>query len=255
MTTPFPEGSSSSAYVSPNLDVGDVVSKVFRIYREQAGVLLAAAAVIFLIEALARLVAIDRPVLALLAGIVSLVLSTLYTGMVVELVNDVRDGRLDQSVGGLFSRVTPVVLPLIGVSILAGLGIAIGLVLLIIPGLFLMTIWAVVSPVTVLERPGVFAAFGRSRHLVKGNGWQVFGVIVLFVLIFIVIGIVLGIIGALLGEIGQVVFSYLGSVLTAPLIALAAAVIYFELRDRKEGPPAAAPGGAGPEAPGGLPQT
>ena len=55
----------------------------------------------------------------------------------------------------------------------------IGFILLIIPGLFLIVIWSVVAPVVVLERPGVFAAFGRSRELVRGNGWNVFAVIVL----------------------------------------------------------------------------
>jgi hypothetical protein len=244
--TPYPEG--SQPYVSSKLDVGDVVSKVFRIYSQQAGVLLPVAAVLFLIDALFRLLAIDRPLLGAVAGIVSLVISTLYAGMVVELVSDVRDGRLDHTVGELFRTVGPVVLPLIAVSILAGLGITLGLILIIIPGLILMTIWALVAPVTVLERPGVFAAFGRSRHLVKGNGWQVFGVIVLFVVIFICIGIVLGIIGALLGGIGQVILSYIGNVLTAPLVALASSVMYFELKERKEGA-----GTMAPETPGGFP--
>ena len=58
----------------------------------------------------------------------------------------------------------------------------IGLVLLVVPGLFLITIWAVIAPVIVLERAGVFESFGRSRHLVKGNGWQVFGVLVILFL-------------------------------------------------------------------------
>ena len=159
-----------------------------------------------------------------------MMLSTIYTGMVVRLVDDVRDGRLDQSAGELARSVGPVLLPLIAVSILAGLGIAIGFLLLIVPGLILVTLWAVVAPVTVVERPRVLAAFGRSRELVRGNGWQVFGVIVLFVLIFIAIGIVLGIVGAVLGDAGEVILNYLGSVITAPLVALASAVLYFELR-------------------------
>jgi hypothetical protein len=248
--TPYPEG--SQPYAASNLDVGDVVSKVFRIYTQQAGVLLPVAALVFLIDALFRIFAIDRPLIGAIVGIVSLVLSTLYTGMVVELVADVRDGRLDHTVGEMFRTVGPVVLPLIAVSILAGLGIALGLVLLIVPGLILMTIWALVAPVTVLERPGVFAAFGRSRRLVQGHGWQVFGVIVLFILIFLLIGLVLGIIGAVLGGAGQVVLNYVGNVLTAPLVALASSVMYFELKERKEG--RAAPAGPmAPETPGGYP--
>jgi len=227
------------------IDINEVISEVFRIYSRYASVLLPVAALLYLIDALFRVLALESAVLAILAAVVSLVLSTLYTGMVVALVDDVRDGRLDQSAGGLLSSVSPVVLPLIAVSILAAIGIGIGFLLLIVPGLILLTIWAVVAPVVVLERPGVFAAFGRSRRLVHGNGWQVFGVIVIFFLIFIAIGIVFGVIGAVLGDAGEVILGYVGSVVTAPLVALAAAVLYFELRGAKE--PALRP-----EAPGGL---
>jgi hypothetical protein len=229
------------------IDVGDVISKVFRIYVDYAGVLLPVAAVLFLIDALFRWLGLDSVGLAFLGSVVGLILSTIYTGMVVELVNDVRDGRLDQTVGGLFSAVTPVLLALLAVSILAGIGIGIGLVLLIVPGLILATFWSVVAPVTVLERPGVFPAFGRSWELVRGNGWQVFGVIVMFILIFIAIAVVLGVIGALLGDAGEVILGYVGTVITAPLVALAASVLYFELKGTEPVPVA-----AHPEVPQGL---
>ena len=55
--------------------------------------------------------------------------------------------------------------------------------LLIIPGLILLTIWAVFAPAIVIERIRVIDAFGRSRELVRGNGWPVFGVIIVAFLI------------------------------------------------------------------------
>ena len=54
-------------------------------------------------------------------------------------------------------------------------------------------------PVVVLEKPGVFAAFGRSRELVRGHGWPVFGTLVVTWLITIGVAIVGGIIVAALG--------------------------------------------------------
>ena len=63
----------------------------------------------------------------------------------------------------------------------------IGFILIIVPGLILITIWSVAAPVVVLENPGVFAALRRSRELVRGNGWQVFGVILV---LYIVVGVV-----------------------------------------------------------------
>jgi hypothetical protein len=76
----------------------------------------------------------------------------------------------------------------------------------------------------------VFAALSRSRELVRGNGWQVFGVI--FVLFFLVLFVSSGIeiaadsAGTAAGLVARVVVG----VLSAPLSALAAAVLYFELQ-------------------------
>ena len=58
-------------------------------------------------------------------------------------------------------------------GILAGIAIGIGLLfLLFAPGLFLLTIWAVLAPVIVIERVGAIESFGRSRGLVRGERWR-----------------------------------------------------------------------------------
>ncbi len=157
--------------------------------------------------------------------------------MVVRLVQDVQDGSRDTSLGDLFSSVTPVVLPLIAVSILAGIGIGIGFILLIVPGLFLMTIWSVVAPVVVVEKPGVFAAFGRSQALVKGNGWQVFGLIIIVIVISIGVGLIVGAVAASASDVVRAIISYVVNVLVAPIAGLITAVLYFSLRGvHGEGP-------------------
>lgn len=105
----------------------------------------------------------------------------------------------------------------------------IGFILVIIPGLILLTMWSVAAPVVVLEHPPGLGALTRSRELVKGNGWPTFGVIfVLSVAVSIVGGVIeIGADSAGTG-VGIVVRVIIG-VLTAPLSALAAAVLYFEL--------------------------
>jgi hypothetical protein len=135
-------------------------------------------------------------------------------------------------VGSLVRSVTPVVVPLVIAGILAGLAIGIGLLLLIVPGLFLLTIWAVLAPVIVIERRDVMAAFGRSRELVRGSGWQVFGVIVvLFLLQLVVTGVIQAIANSVADSVvGFSVADLLVRLLVAPLSALAAAVLFFELK-------------------------
>jgi len=214
----------SSQQISP----GSVVSRIWDIYRGQTAVLVGTAFILFAAQFVLLLLV---PGATIAVAILFWVLSVLYQGMVVELVSDVQDGRRDHSVLDLLKSVEPVLLTLLGVSILFALGVGIGFVLLIVPGLILLVMWSVVAPVTVLERPGVFAAFGRSRELVRGNGWAVFGVIVLVGVAVLVVSIAVGIASSGLGSFGRALVQWIVNAAIAPVSALSASVIYFSLRD------------------------
>jgi hypothetical protein len=205
----------------------NVVSRVWEIYREQAAVLIGTAMVLFGLEFL--IVAL-LPSASIAITVLFAALSILYQGMVVKLVQDLQENRRDHSIRDLLRSVEPVLLPLIGVSILAGLGIAIGFVLFIIPGLILLVIWSVVAPVMVLERPGVFAAFGRSRELVRGNGWAVFRVILIVGFAVILVSLLVGVASVSLGSIGRGLVQWAVNSAIAPVSALSASVLYFGLR-------------------------
>jgi hypothetical protein len=183
--------------------------------------------------------------------LVSIVGTFWFQGIVVETVRDIQDGKRDFDLGTLFRSAAPVIPALIGAGILAGLGIVGGLILLVVPGLILLTWWALIAPVIVVERTGVMPAFGRSRGLVKDNGWQVFGVLAIFFVIqAIASGILTGIfVGISDGFVGYAIGQLLSNVLVAPLSALAAATMYFDLRAIKgEGgvPAGVDPSGAAP---------
>src|SRR5580704_8659845 len=220
------------------LDAGAVIRRVFHIYVDQAPVLMPAAAVLFVFTGiLGSLLVVASPGLALVAVLIELVAGTLFTGMVVELVADVQDGRRDASAGQLLRAVTPVLGQLILVGIVAGVGILIGFILIVIPGLILATLWAVAAPVVVLERPGGLRALGRSRELVRGNGWNVFAVILLLVVLVGLVGAGVEVAADAAGTgVGLVVRVVVG-ILTAPISALAAAVLYFDLRRAHGGGP------------------
>lgn len=225
------------------IDATAVLGRAFAIYREYAVPLLTAALAVFLVTGVVAFV-FDSGILVLVATIVALVADIFYKGMVVRLVDDVRDGSLDASVGQLFQSVAPVAFTLFLAGLVAGIGIGIGLILVIVPGLFLMTIWAVVAPVVVLEQRGVFDALSRSRELVRGNGWGVFGLIVILFVLQFGVGILAGTIGAIGGDVVRALLQLIVTVLLAPLTALAVSVLYFELR----GPDAA----VAPAPPAGL---
>jgi hypothetical protein len=210
------------------ISTGSVISRIWEIYRDQTAVLIGTALLLF---GLQFIVFALLPGASIAVGILFWAVSVLYQGMVVELVQDLQRGRRDHSVGDLLRSVEPVLLPLMAVSILTAIGVAIGFLLFIIPGLILLVLWSVVAPVTVLERPGVFAAFGRSRELVRGNGWAVFGVIVLLAFAVLVISFAVGVAAASLGSVGRALVQWLVDSAFAPLAALSASVLYFALRD------------------------
>lgn len=236
--------------MTPKLDTAGTLERIFEMYSRQFGVLLPAALIIYLPVAVLQIVAGSSIILALLAVIVALVAGTLFQGAVVQAVRDMQDGRRDLSVGEVIASAVPFILPLIGAGILAGIGIGVGLVLCLVPGLFLLTIWAVIAPVIVVEKSGVMNAFSRSQKLVKDNGWRTFGVLIVMFLITFLAQQILIVIGAGVGgEIGRGIGYLIAATITAPLAALTAATLYFTLVGLKEGGQVMAPAADPPYPP------
>jgi hypothetical protein len=235
-----------------------VLSEAWQYYRKFAGHLLAIAFVIYVVAAIiAALLSLAGVIGSLLALIVELFAGFLLQAALVKSVQDIRDGRVDLSVGQTVSAALPDIWTVAAASILAGIAIAIGLVLLIVPGLWLITIWAVIIPVIIIERSGALASFGRSRQLVRGHGWHVFGTLVLVFIIELVVDIVLGLIFSALPHVWRSGLStIISGTLIAPFIALVVTLIYYRLVGAAAGGPGAAgdatAGGYGTPPPGGY---
>ena len=215
-----------------------VISEAFDRYKEHFGHLFVTAFVIYVVIAIvnALLTALGGIVGALLGAVVSVVGLFLVQAALVEAVSDIRDGRADLTVGETLSRGSSRIASVAGASILAAIAIGIGLALLIVPGLILLTWWAVIVPVIVLERVGAFDSFSRSRELVRGHDFQVFGVIVLVFLILIAFGFVLGLLLLPLPDaVGGFLSTIVSGSLTAPFSALVTTLLYFRLKAAKEG--------------------
>lgn len=140
-------------------------------------------------------------------------------------------------------------LPLIGLIILYTIGVFLGLVFFIIPGIFLLLGWYVCIPVLLVEKRGVADSLGRSWELTKGyKRWVLLIVIILWV-ISTVISVLLTLVSVPFGDPNMAAFTG-GSVIFWIVYALASAVaqaatvlisassvaaVYFEIRDLKEG--------------------
>ena len=135
-------------------------------------------------------------------------------------------------------------LPLLAISILVFIGLAIGFMLLIVPGIILAMRWAVAVPACVVENLGPISSLRRSAELTKGHRWKIFGMTVLILVLFI---IALVIVGALVGTgvvvvpqgvgrglLAAILFVIISGIVTAYFNVIAA-MIYHDLRTVKEG--------------------
>ncbi len=233
-----------------------VLDEAWRMYKAYAKHLLAIAFAIYLVAAViaALLALIGGTIGVLLGSVVEIVAAFLLQATLVKAVQDVRDGRVDMSIGETVSAATPYIGTVALASILAGVAITIGLLLVIVPGLYLITIWAVIVPVIVIEESGALASFGRSRQLVRGRGWHVFATLVLVYVILLVVNLVLGLIfSALPHVLGSGLSSIISGTLVAPFLALVVTLVYYRLVADSQVPPPPAAGGYGePPAPGGY---
>lgn len=226
------------------LTVGGVLGAAFSLYTRFFSRFFVLALVVFL--ALNLITAIAAAALrngsggAALVSVIAMAASIVGTywlgGALVLAVQDVRDGRADSSIGELLGKVTPFLGTLVGAGILAGIGIAVGLLLLIAPGVYLLTIWALIAPVIVLEQKGVLDAFGRSRELVSGRFWTVLGIVLVAgILAAVANGIVTAVLSFLPLFLQYWIGGAIASAVAVPFLALAITLTYFTLRREKEG--------------------
>jgi hypothetical protein len=225
--------------------IGDVLSEGWAVYRRFLLQFFLTALAVFvvldLLSALATDAAGDSTGSQLLWSLVAFTVGVVgyywVQAALVELVHDVRDGRADRGVGDTYRAVAPLLPAVIVSGVVAAIGIGIGLILLIAPGLVLLTIWSMLVPAIVIERRSASEAFGRSRDIVRGNGWSVFGLILVT---FLLIAIAGGIIGALFAPLPDFLDAYVGSVvahcLTVPFGAAVLTTAYFHLT-RSDAPP------------------
>jgi hypothetical protein len=136
--------------------------------------------------------------------------------------------------------------PLVWLTFLSFLFALLGFVACVIPGIYLWIGFAVAVPVLLTENLRGTKALGRSRALVSGSWWRVLGVIMLgAILTSIVAYALIGIVFAatsidsgsntIVVAVEKIVSGTISSAITTPFVAAFTAVLYFDLRVRKEG--------------------
>src|ERR1700727_3967472 len=230
-----------------------VLGEAWSYYRRFAAHFLLIAFVIYVAAGIiAALLGLAGGIGLFLGWIINLIAAFLVQAALVKAWQDVRDGRVDLNLGETVSAVLPFLGPVIIASILAGIGIAIGFVLIIVPGLILLTFWSLIVPSIVIGGEGGFGSFSKSWRTVRGYAWHVFGTYVLVFLINIVFKVVLGLILIFLPVVARnAISSIVSGTLVAPFLALVVTLVYYRLpaaHEAKGGPGQAQSPPAGPDA-------
>src|SRR6201996_6034853 len=231
-----------------------VLREAWAMYRRFAAHFLLIAFVLYLISGvLGALLSLAGVGGGLVAFVIDLFFLFLLQAALVKAVQDVRDGRVALNFSETLRAALPYVAPVAGAGILAAIGIAIGFVFIIVPGLILLTFWSLIVPAIVLGGAPAMSSFGQSWRTVRGHAWRVFGTFVLVWLIDIVFKVVLSaIFYALPGAGRSFISSIVAGTLFAPFLAIVVSLIWYRLTaaQQNQGPPPGygAPGGYGEPA-------
>jgi hypothetical protein len=225
------------AYQIRAMSFAELLDTAFRIVRDHFGLLVGITSAVYLPLAVVShgmqpapgQIVWGRLVATIVLALVALpIASTALT----HAVGEIYLGR-STSIGRSFRTSLGIIVPLTGTMLLVNLGIIVGTLLVIVPGVYLCLAWLLASPVVVFE--GLFGsrAIGRSRGLMRGHQWRALGVLLLgWAIVFVlskVLGTAFGIV-PVLGPIGEGLAQSIAVAYSTVVLVL----LYFDIRCRKE---------------------
>ena len=186
-------------------------------------------------------------VIGLIVIIVSVLAFFISQGATILAVKELYLGRTASILESL-RRTRGEIGPIFGVGLLSGLAVMIGMILLIIPGIFVLCRLLVSVPVLLIEGRGPRDSLSRSWDLTQGAAGRAFVIFLLYMVIVIALALLfvspfsaLAVYAGLknpemvrfwtfMADLGNRV----SSTLVSPILLISSSVFYFDLRVRKE---------------------
>jgi len=233
--------------------IGEILSTAFRLYRQHWRTLLAIAAVVVVpltlleyaignwvrghgqqLQGQAVSTAFWAQATAwLLAALVGLLLYQVLTGAITRAIAAEiagQDPDVEQSYRFGFARLGPILV----VSILVGLATVLGLIVFIIPGIYIAVRLAVSIQALVVESRRGTEAMRRSWELVGGHWWHTAFTVLLAGLLTEVVNAIITAPFNAGAWLAQAVGAAVATTVTMPYGALVGVLLYLDLRARKE---------------------
>lgn len=133
---------------------------------------------------------------------------------------------------------------LVWLSILMSLGLTLGFLLCLVPGIWLAVGWSLAYVALVAEDLSGSRALRRSLNLVRGRWWATFGVLLIAFILNTVVDQIVAIPLVILSFVSEdsvigfalsALANIISDVITTPFVAAVFVLVYFDLRVRKEG--------------------
>jgi hypothetical protein len=161
----------------------------------------------------------------------------LISALHVHAVIEIGEGRKPK-LGSVAIRGLGVLAVVVAAQISAGIGIALGFLALIIPGIFLSLRWSVVAQTAAIDNEGWLPALHRSRQLTAGHYSHIFGLLFATGALTFAVGAIAGAatVGGRSTDVGSVLIGIAVYTIIASFSALTLAILYFDLRAREAGP-------------------
>jgi len=187
--------------------------------------------------------------IAIFSGFVAILLAMLTQGALVRATVACSEGRKasfgESAMAGLCAAP-----PLFLLGLGSALGIATGLVVLIVPGVMLYLMWSVAAPALVEERLGPTGALGRSNDLTDGARWKIFAISLFILALYLLISALIPMLNVWwYGEVlvltasdipwiqlRNLLIDLVAKTVVSAVWGVVQTSLYVELRDRKDGP-------------------
>ena len=131
---------------------------------------------------------------------------------------------------------------LILAGLLRGILVALGLILLIVPGIMVWLAFCLTLPACVVEKRNSVDAMSRSRDLTRGHRWSLFLLFFVYIILAMIPALIVGAVGGfamvMFSDTGRsinLLLSAISSGFTGILLYTGVGCAYVELRKLKEG--------------------
>lgn len=182
------------------LGVGAIVGETFSIFFKKIHLVLLLGFIPALIEVIMNNLVVGQSFdnigstgfdnTAFYTGVIVSVLITLLayaitTAMMIQFAYDAKLGRAAR-IGSYFSAAVVNLPAILVLSIITTILYSVGLLLLVVPGIWVYAVFSVIVPAIVIDKAG-FGAMGRSATLTKNYRWPIIGALILMILCIVLV--------------------------------------------------------------------